>query len=216
MNTLFDIDMAHFNMDEMSKLGISFPSEEEAQHFVDIVRKSVEDRINGRLLSIISGEEREKLASIHSSVERERWLRANISDYKAIVNSSCEEIAVELLVFRYDIPGVEILFGADLGNDSIEWLLQSRSSLLSMSDRMRDKGIYSLRDLLSCWDEIGFSIREELRTRHTLDKYLKKRYRKEFNAACDGEQKEKTVRELLTVLSLVIEKNLAMTSAKEE
>ena len=180
MDSIFDIDMAHLNMGDLNKMGIFFSSEEEGQHFVEIVRKSLEDRLIRSSLRLLTGNEREELASIHSSIERNCYLLKRINGNRLIMKSEQEDLATELLIFRYDIPGAEIWFGADLGNDSVECLAPFRR----LTFRMMEQGIYTLRDLVACRKSIKRILRcrvgELIGVREALIEYLEKCYWEEF------------------------------------
>lgn len=100
------INFEKLTRQELSRNGLTFRTEDEAQLFAEIIIEELEVRIGTEICSRLSDEELEEFDNCVESLEAQEWLRAHLPHYREIVLQKKEELDQEIRKYRSQIPGL--------------------------------------------------------------------------------------------------------------
>ncbi|MBO4414668.1 MAG: hypothetical protein J5824_01660 [Lachnospiraceae bacterium] len=89
-----------FNRDSISRIGITFDSEEEADAFFEMVLEELEVRIGEEVSKQCSDEQLDEFDRISEPKKAAEWLERNVPNYRVIVEQKRDEIIEELIQYK--------------------------------------------------------------------------------------------------------------------
>lgn len=135
------LNLLELSAESLNYVGIAFRTRNETRGFLDALQENLEARIGQE---ISKGCTEQELKAFNSSSFPQLWLEERRPDYKSVVEQVCEDMELELLIYRSQIPGV-VSLPSDIGDAEIENVGFSSA----LTEFLVAQGISVVRDIVS-------------------------------------------------------------------